>query len=441
MEVNRTRPAERRKKGKTNRLDAYRAARSVLSGEATADPKRASIEPLRALTVARRSAVKAQQAAWRQIGSVLVNAPAHLRDRYRVLPEARLVAALATTRPSQARDATQADTLYSLRSQARRYQGLGEEIAGLEQRMLERASAANPALMAVKGVGPVIGAQLLITAGDNPDRLRSSASFAALCGTAPIPVSSGRTDRHRLSRGGDRQANTALHHIVKNPMSYDKPTPTATRTWQRAGRPKPSTAPSNEPSPARSTVPWQAAARCPTTPTGGLPAGPRTSSSPPSRPNSGSGPPASGSSNSADAETTTSPSATGNGSTPLDNILGASLPFAEQGVGEVSQRGVVVVAECDIWAETGHLAVAVGVDTGPDQGVDGHDPPPSRTFSTRASAVRKVNGPASSRRRVRNCSTWASRSLTISDTCDLLSVVIPNDWTSLSIRRVETPSR
>ena len=224
VEVNRTRPAERRKKGKTDRLDAYRAARSVLSGEATTDPKRASIEPLRALTVARRSAVKAQQAAWRQIGSLLINAPAQLRDRYRVLPDARLVAALATTRPSQVRDATEADTLYSLRSLARRHQDLAEEIAGLEQRMLERATAANPALMAVKGVGPVIGAQLLITAGDNPDRLRSSASFAALCGTAPIPVSSGRTDRHRLSRGGDRQANTALHHIVKNRMSYDKPT-------------------------------------------------------------------------------------------------------------------------------------------------------------------------------------------------------------------------
>ena len=86
------------------------------------------------------------------------------------------------------------------------------------------ATPANPALMSIKGVGPVIGAQLLLTAGDNPDRLRSSASFAALCGTAPIPVSSGRTDRHRLSRGGDRQANAALHHIVKVRLSYDPAT-------------------------------------------------------------------------------------------------------------------------------------------------------------------------------------------------------------------------
>jgi transposase len=224
VEVNRTRRAGRRKQGKTDRLDAYRAARSVQSGEASTDPKRASIEPLRALTVTRRSAVKAQQAAWRQIGSLLVNAPAQLRDRYRDLTRSKLVATLADTRPGQNHDISQADTVYALRSLARRYRDLTEEITELEQRMLARATAANPALLAVKGVGPVIGSQLLITAGDNPDRLRCSASFAALCGTAPIPVSSGRTDRHRLSRGGDRQANNALHHIVKNRMTTDQRT-------------------------------------------------------------------------------------------------------------------------------------------------------------------------------------------------------------------------
>jgi transposase len=221
VEVNRTRPAERRKKGKSDRLDAYRAARSVLSGEASTDPKRASIEPLRALTVARRSAVKAQQGAWRQIGALLVNAPAHLRDRYRDLPERQLVAALAGTRAEQVKDPADADTLYALRSLARRHRDLAREIAELEARMLARATAANPALLAIKGVGPVSGAQLLITAGDNPDRLRTSASFAALCGTAPIPVSSGRVDRHRLCRGGDRQANAALHNVVKNRMTND----------------------------------------------------------------------------------------------------------------------------------------------------------------------------------------------------------------------------
>ena len=183
--------------------------------------------------MARRSAVKAQQAAWRQIGALLINAPAQLRDRYRDLPDAKLVATLASTRPDQARDAVDADTLHALRSLARRHRDLSVEIAELEQRMLTRAATANPALLAIKGVGPVIAAQLLITAGDNPDRLRCSASFAALCGTAPIPVSSGRTHRHRLSRGGDRQANAALHHIVKVRMSYD-PTTRAYRDAHRA---------------------------------------------------------------------------------------------------------------------------------------------------------------------------------------------------------------
>lgn len=190
----------------------------------TTAPKNASIEPLRTLTTARRSAVKAQQAALRQIQAILVNTTAEVRDRYRAMPEAKLVATLASTRPETVHDLDLADTLHALRALARRHRALGVEIADLETRMLARAAAANPALMAIKGVGPVAGAQLLLTAGDNPDRLRSSASFAALCGTAPIPVSSGRTDRHRLSRGGDRQANAALHRIATNRVSNDPAT-------------------------------------------------------------------------------------------------------------------------------------------------------------------------------------------------------------------------
>lgn len=224
VEVNRTRPAEKRRQGKTDPLDAYRAARSVLSGEASTDPKNPGIEPLRALVIARRSAVKAQQAALRQIDAILINAHPTLRDRYRGLSEAKLLAILVDCRPDQIHDLDTADTLAALRALARRHRELRTEIDTLEQRMQRRATHANPALMAIKGVGPVVGAQLLITAGDNPDRLRSSASFAALCGTAPIPVASGKTSRHRLSRGGDRNANAALHHIVKVRLSYDPTT-------------------------------------------------------------------------------------------------------------------------------------------------------------------------------------------------------------------------
>ena len=121
VEVNRTRPAERRRQGKTDQLDAYRAARSVLSGEATTDPKIASIEPLRALQVARRSAVKAQQAAGRQLGALLVNAPPRIRDHYRDLRVVKLGPALANTRPGHVADPANADILAALRSLARRH--------------------------------------------------------------------------------------------------------------------------------------------------------------------------------------------------------------------------------------------------------------------------------------------------------------------------------
>jgi transposase len=85
-------------------------------------------------------------------------------------------------------------------------------------------TAANPALRAAIGVGPQVAAQLLITAGLNPDRLTSEASFAALCGVAPVPASSGKTRHYRLSRGGDRQANHAVHRIALNRMSHHQPT-------------------------------------------------------------------------------------------------------------------------------------------------------------------------------------------------------------------------
>lgn len=120
----------------------------MLAGEASAEPKRASIEPLRALSIARRSALKAQQAAWRQIGALLITTSAAIRDRYRDIPEAKLVAALATTRPAAITDRDQADTMFALRSLARRYRDLSEEIDQLQERMRTRASAANPALLA-----------------------------------------------------------------------------------------------------------------------------------------------------------------------------------------------------------------------------------------------------------------------------------------------------
>lgn len=224
IEVNRTAPADKRKRGKTDQLDAYRAARAVLSGQAATAPKDASIEPMRALLITRRSAVKAQQAAWRQIQAILITSPAPLRDKYRAMPKKTLLTTLAGTRPTQVKDDATADLLTALRILARRHHDLTGEITTLDARLDQLVTAANPALHAIKGVGPAVGSQLLITAGDNPDRLRSEASFAALCGTAPVPVSSGKTHRHRVAWGGDRQANTALHHIATNRLTWDQRT-------------------------------------------------------------------------------------------------------------------------------------------------------------------------------------------------------------------------
>lgn len=148
----------------------------MLSGEASTDPKSASIEPLRALNITRRSALKAQQAAWRQIGCVLVNAPAAVRDRYRDLPDAKLLNTLVGLRPGRCADPDEADLLHSLRALARRHRDLASEIEDIEAQMLARATRANPGLMAIKGVGPVTGTQLLLTAGDNPERLRTHPS-------------------------------------------------------------------------------------------------------------------------------------------------------------------------------------------------------------------------------------------------------------------------
>ncbi len=107
---------------------------------------------------------------------------------------------------------------------ARRHQQLTAEIADLDTLITPLVAAINPRLLAVKGVGPDVAGQLLVTAGDNPERLHSEAAFAMLCGVAPLPASSGRTQRHRLNRGGDRQANSALWRIVITRMATDPTT-------------------------------------------------------------------------------------------------------------------------------------------------------------------------------------------------------------------------
>ncbi|RII40857.1 IS110 family transposase [Galactobacter valiniphilus] len=226
VEVNRPNLFDRRLRGKTDVFDAYSAAEAVLSGRATAAPKGGDgfVESLRVLRSSRSSALSARTATINQIKGLLVTAPEQLRARYRGLSSTKLIAVLAATRPTATPVSANEATAYSLRLLARRWQTLTEqieELAGHMQRLLEDHA---PALMDVYGVGRDTAAQLLITAGDNPERLRSEAAFAALAGACPIPASSGKTNRHRLNRAGDRQANSALYHIVIVRLRYDQET-------------------------------------------------------------------------------------------------------------------------------------------------------------------------------------------------------------------------
>lgn len=219
-EVTRPDRALRRMRGKSDPIDAYSAAHAVLSGRADAAPKDEQVDAIRALHIARNSAVKARTAAMNQIHHMLITAPAMIREKYRPLKQKPLVNALAACRPGT-QQPTHRAVLYALKVLAQRHQFLTTQADDLEAELHDLAQGANPHLMSIRGVGPTTAAQLLVTAGGNPDRLRTEASFAALCGTAPVPASSGKTNRHRLSRGGDRAANSALHTIALNRMTSD----------------------------------------------------------------------------------------------------------------------------------------------------------------------------------------------------------------------------
>jgi transposase len=222
VEIDRPNRKTRRRRGKSDPIDAEAAARAVQAGTATGTPKTRTgpIEAIRVLRVARRSAIKARSQAANQLRSLVSTAPDTLRDELRNLKLAQLVATAARFRPGDVHDPLQA-TKTALRSIARRYQQLATEIHDLDTHLDKLVTRTAPNLVALHGVGTDIAGQLLVTAGDNPDRLRNDAAFSHLCGTSPIPASSGRTDRHRLNRGGDRNANAALYRIVITRLRWD----------------------------------------------------------------------------------------------------------------------------------------------------------------------------------------------------------------------------
>lgn len=240
VEVDRPDRKSRRFAGKSDPIDAYAAARAALSGRASGTPKSrdGNVEMIRVLRVARSSAIKARAVAITQIKAVIKTAPDALRSELRELDGATLITRCAGLRgnrgpaptpspfakrpPRSGRlDDVTAATKRTLASLARRVHHLSDDIAELDDDLNQLVAETAPALIAMFGVGTDVAGQLLATVGDNPDRLASSAAFAHLCGVAPIPASSGKTNRHRLNRGGDRHANCALYTIAMSRLRYD----------------------------------------------------------------------------------------------------------------------------------------------------------------------------------------------------------------------------
>ena len=228
IEVARPNRQARRLQGKSDPIDAINAARAVVAETATTIPKPRDgvVEAIRLIRTTRRSAVKARRAAIAQIHGILYGAPESLRAPLAGLTRAALVTRCAALRP--ARTGSLADPAHTaktmLRRLARRVHDLDTEITEANTELDELIQATAPTLLAVIGVGTETAGQLLTTTGENPHRLHSEAALARLCGVAPIPAHSGTTTRHRLHRGGDRHANSAIHMIVINRLRWHQPT-------------------------------------------------------------------------------------------------------------------------------------------------------------------------------------------------------------------------
>jgi transposase len=224
LEAGRSPRAERRLQGKDDQLDATRAARTVLSSETLALPREGQRrEALRLLMVARRSAVDVRREALVQLRSVIVTAPDQLRQELRGLSQTRLIDRCSRLRRSSSRTPDELAATLVLRTLARRVQSATEEAAELQTEILAHVRALAPRLLDEPGVGPIVAAQLIVS-WSHKGRVRSEAAFARLAGVAPIPASSGQTTRYRLSRGGDRQLNRALHTVILHRRLHDPAT-------------------------------------------------------------------------------------------------------------------------------------------------------------------------------------------------------------------------
>ena len=241
IEIDRPNRQVRRRHGKSDPLDAVEAARAALSGRASGIAKTAdgNVEAIRVLLVAKRSARAARTKALTQIRHLGFCAPAALRDQLRDVPVAALARRVAALRPRPDGDVVDHGTKVALQTLGRRVLALDDELDHLDVLLEGLVTVAAPELLDLHGVGPDTAAILLVAAGDNAGRIRTEAAWASLCGVAPLQASSGRTTRHRLNRGGNRQANHALWRIVITRMSSDPRTRTYVQRRLDEGLTKP----------------------------------------------------------------------------------------------------------------------------------------------------------------------------------------------------------
>src|SRR6266496_3657823 len=190
VEVDRSDRQDRRRQGKSDPLDAVSAARAAQSGRASGAPKGrdGAVEAIRALMVAKRSARAERTQAINQARALIVTGPDELRARFAGRSTAALAVAIAALRPRPG-DVPGYATRIALRELGRRVQFLDAQLDRLDELIGPLVTARAPGLLSLHGVGPDTAAQLLVTAGDHPERLRSESSWAHLCGAAPIPAS------------------------------------------------------------------------------------------------------------------------------------------------------------------------------------------------------------------------------------------------------------
>jgi transposase len=222
VEVSRPNRQRRRCRGKSDPQDAITAAHAAQSGDADGEAKTrdGNVETMRVLRTARSSARSSRTQCLNQMRSLVSTAPETIRAELRDLNVHHLLLRASSYRPGTRRDLASITRL-TLRMLARRAQSLEAEIAELDAILKPLVIETAPALIAATGIGTDSASALLVASGDNPQRLRSEATFAHLCGASPLDASSGKNQRHRLNRGGDRQANAALWRIVVTRMACD----------------------------------------------------------------------------------------------------------------------------------------------------------------------------------------------------------------------------